>query len=395
MLNLRMANYSLINSVVVVILFWFSATAAARKQDDGICKSMAVSQGYICQEHKVTTEDGYILSMQRLPADSFGTPSYKPPVLLQHGILTDGSIWLYNSPNQSLAFILADNGFDVWIGNSRGTTHSKGHTSLCPKDPDYWNWSWDELAAFDLPATINYVHSQTAQKLHYVGQSLGSLTVLAALSQEKLLNTVGAVALFTPIAYLGHTKSLMAKAVSNLFLAEAFYWLGLHEFLPSGVATSMLFEDICNKPGFNCSDIMSAITGPNCCIDPSSEHVLEPQPTATKTMIHLSQMVRRGNLAMYDYGNIIENMVHYKKLTPPTYDLTMIPNDIPLFLGCGEKDFLVDERDMQILLNKLQDHDTDKLTVLKIKDYAHADFLFGFNANQVVYEPLIDFLDSN
>lgn len=36
----------------------------------------------------------------------------------------------------------------------------------------YWDWSWDELVSYDFPATFQYVHDQTGQKLHYVGHSL-------------------------------------------------------------------------------------------------------------------------------------------------------------------------------------------------------------------------------
>lgn len=39
----------------------------------------------------------------------------------------------------------------------------------------YWDWSWDELTAYDLPATVKYIYTKTAeQKLHYVGHSLVS-----------------------------------------------------------------------------------------------------------------------------------------------------------------------------------------------------------------------------
>lgn len=42
--------------------------------------------------------------------------------------------WLVSPPDQSLALLLADNGFDVWITSTRGTKYSRGHTSLTTDD---------------------------------------------------------------------------------------------------------------------------------------------------------------------------------------------------------------------------------------------------------------------
>lgn len=45
-----------------------------------------------------------------------------------------GDAWFLNSPEESLGFILADHGFDVWVGNVRGTRWSHGHISLSVRD---------------------------------------------------------------------------------------------------------------------------------------------------------------------------------------------------------------------------------------------------------------------
>lgn len=93
---------------------------------------------------------------------------------------------------------------------------------------------------------------------------------------------------------------------------------------------------------------------------------------------------------MFDYG--VDNTKYYAQASPPVYNLTSIPKNIPLFLSHGAKDFLSDMNDVQALLENLRDHDKDKLVVQCIEDYAHLDFVMAVNAYQVVYDPLLAFI---
>ncbi|KAH7859997.1 hypothetical protein Vadar_008005 [Vaccinium darrowii] len=366
--------------------------------DVGICQSMVETVGYSCEEHTVTTSDGYILSLQRIPAGRSGAQAYKPPVLLQHGIFADASTWLMNSPDQSLGFILADNGYDVWLVSTRGTKYSSGHTSLSTSDPAYWNWSWDELAANDLSASVQYVHDQTGQNLHYVGHSLGTLMALAAISKQQSVNMLRSAALLSPIAYLNQIPTLLGKAAAYSLIGDALYWLGVDEFIPGGEVVAKFMNAVCNVTNADCSSLTSAIAGPPCCVSPSTMDAVMnhgPQPTSTKNMLHLAQMVRQGTIAMYDYGSADGNNQHYGQPTPPVYSMSNIVNDFPLFLAHGGQDYLSDPVDVQTLMSSLQDHDSNKLVVLFTEEYAHLDYVFAGNANQVVYDPLMAFCNLN
>lgn len=106
-------------------------------------------------------------------------------------------------------------------------------------------------------------------------------------------------------------------------------------------------------------------------------------------------VIRKGTIAMYDYGSETANNKQYGQPIPPVYNMTSIPNDVPIFLGYGGQDMISDVKDVHTLLDSLKDHDADKLVLLYREEYAHVDFVFGINANQVVYDPLMSFFKLN
>lgn len=365
----------------------------------GICASSVTIHGYKCQEFDVTTQDGYILSVQRIPegraGGGGGGGTNKQPVLIQHGVLVDGMTWLLNPPEQNLPLILADNGFDVWIANTRGTRFSRRHTSLDPTNPVFWNWSWDELVTFDLPAVFDFIHGQTGKKIDYVGHSLGTLVALASLSEGRLMDELRSAALLSPIAYLSHMTTALGVAAAKSFVGEITTLLGLAEFNPKGEPVGNFLRALCAHPGVDCYDLLAALTGKNCCLNVSTVDLFlknEPQSTSTKNMVHLAQTVRDGVLAKYNYG--ITNVMHYGDVRPPVYNLSNIPRDLPIFLSYGGQDALSDMRDVQRLLDSLKLHDVGKLTVQLVGDYAHADFIMGVNAKDIVYGQVLSFFKS-
>lgn len=73
------------------------------------------------------------------------------------------------------AYILAEEGYDVWMGNARGNHYSRRHVSLNPDsilNSNFWKFSWDEIGNIDLPTMIDYVLEQSGKsRLHYIGHS--------------------------------------------------------------------------------------------------------------------------------------------------------------------------------------------------------------------------------
>lgn len=112
-------------------------------------------------------------------------------------------------------------------------------------------------------------------------------------------------------------------------------------------------------------------------------------------IINFHAVARDRVLAKYNYGNPSFNVMHYGSIKPPVYKLSNIPPKLPLFISYGGQDALSDVQDVQQLLDELKLHDVLKLTVQFVKDYAHADFIMGVNAKDIVYNQVHKFFTNH
>ncbi|XP_008806067.1 triacylglycerol lipase 1-like [Phoenix dactylifera] len=373
-----------------------SASAALGRRSppsiDGVCARLIRPLGYPCTEHTVETKDGFLLSVQHIPRGraALGKKS-GPPVFLQHGLFQGGDTWFVNSVEESLGFILADNGFDVWVGSVRGTRWSYGHVTLSENDKAFWDWSWQELAQYDLLAMISYVYSATNSKVFYVGHSQGTIMALAAFTMPNVVRMIEAAALLCPISYLDHISSSFVLRAVGLRLDQMLLTIGIHQLNFRSDTGIQILDSVCDGH-MDCNNLLSAITGENCCFNVSRiDHYLEyePHPSSTKNLNHLFQMIRAGTFTKYDYG-WLRNLINYGRLHPPAFDLAHIPTSLPIWMGYGGSDALADVTDVWRTIKELR----SEPELLYIDKYGHIDFIMSVKAKDDVYGELIRFFRS-
>ncbi|KAJ4837477.1 sphingosine N-acyltransferase subunit lip1 [Turnera subulata] len=328
---------------------------------DTLCSLLIEPAGYPCTEHTIQTKDGYLLALQRVSSSNGGLRMQRgPPVLLQHGLFMGGDAWFLGSPEESLGFILADQGFDVWVGNVRGTFWSHGHVSLSKKDKEFWDWSWQELALYDLAEMIHYISSATNSKVFIVGHSQGTIMSLAALTQQNIAEMVEAAALLCPISYLEHVTAPLVLRMVGFHLDQMVLAMGIHQLNFKSQILINLLDSMCDKHP-DCADLLTSIT-----------------------------VIRQGTFSQYDYG-IIKNLRLYGQAEPPAFDLSRIPKSLPLWMAYGGQDALADIADVQHTLKELQ----SKPELVYLENYGHIDFLLSVRAKEDVFNHMINFFRSS
>ena len=189
----------------------------------------------------MVTEDGYILTLHRIPPSSSGYNDglrLTWPVFLGHCLVGSSAIWAFGPPDNSLAYMLADAGYDVWMINIRGNSYSKSHQWLdsCPTCSQFWSFGFDESARYDYPATIDYILDQTGQtQLYFAGYSMGTTQYLVMLSLRPEYNAkIKAGFLLGPTALVGNATNPMVKMADQAELIQSvFQLLGMDEFMPN------------------------------------------------------------------------------------------------------------------------------------------------------------------
>eukprot|EP00882_Tetradesmus_deserticola_P020590 GHRQ01022248.1.p1 GENE.GHRQ01022248.1~~GHRQ01022248.1.p1 ORF type:complete len:308 (+),score=88.92 GHRQ01022248.1:1030-1953(+) len=284
-------------------------------------------------------------------------------VFLQHALMDSSAGWLLLGPKRSLALQLADAGFDVWLGNSRGNRYSRNHTHLDPDvHSEFWDYSWDDLAQYDLPASIRYSLAVSQQSsLVYIGYSQGTMIGLAALaSQPQLAVSVSLAVLIAPVAFTTAMTSPAFVLSSRLGFDRFALSQGWGEWGSFQQKNSDAIVPVCRRYPSFCLGYLTAFCGSNPrgnVADGMVPLVVRHLPAGTnvKVMSQWAQSLRRGSkrfLHRFDYGSECSNsssarlnsaaggvmrcnMEVYGQAEPPVYDPAAITTPLALFTGTG------------------------------------------------------------
>ncbi|XP_053618103.1 gastric triacylglycerol lipase-like [Plodia interpunctella] len=355
--------------------------------------------GYLSESHYVTTSDGYILALYRIPLkDSCPQNSSKLPILFTHGLYLSGDDCIIPGPGKAHCYIYADNCYDVWVPNNRGNRYSRNHTTLNPdKDAVFWNFAWDDMATKDLPAIIDYILDITGkEQLSFIGHSQGVSNLILLCAEQPKYNTKINVGFgLSTTAWLDHSRfiGIFLEAVLSVF-ADEFNNATNIEILANGGLFQTAGNFLC---GFSdveypfCTFLLFSVLGFNKFnIKPDVLKVLPghvPAGTSLKDFIRWGQ-IRKNGFTKYDYG-IKGNLVKYGEKIPPEFDLSAVSMKW-VFLA-SLNDFVGDPRDQKKLVNVLSNAE---MCILEDKLFGHLDFLYADSIPELITPKILSYFET-
>lgn len=347
------------------------------------------------------TRDDYLLGVHRLAYRkgeegkkvNAGEGSIKKRVVyLHHGLLMNSEVWVcLTDEARCLPFRLVEAGYDVWLGNNRGNKYSKKSTRLSPSSHQFWDFSIDDFAFYDIPDSIDYILDTTGQKtLSYIGFSQGTAQAFATLSIHPALNEkvnvfIALAPAMSPAGLSsGVVDALMKTSPSVVFLA-----FGRRSILSSTTMwQSILYPPIYLQVIDAALRFLFNWQGKNITL----EQKLAAYPhlysfTSTKSVVHWFQIIRNKSFQMYDDEvqaplplMSTSSSRYYRPARFPTRNIRT-----PIVLLYGGSDSLVD---INIMLRELPSH-----TVAKgVPHYEHLDFLWGNAIDELVFPHVFEAL---
>lgn len=241
---------------------------------------------------------------------------------------------------------LLEDGYEVWAANNRGTKYSCTHEKLSNTSKEFWDFSFEDMARFDVPAFYKQVLETTgASRLTLIAHSQGGTQSFAALAEsEDLQNKTDKFIALAPVLYMNRFPDdpnifyLLAK----FKIPEILEMLGINYVTFVDIAQNPLFHlmvDLaCKKTSFLCAFLFHLTTDkkPQFLDLENMPHYLSfaPSGASRKSFQHFTQLMFTDDprFQKYDYGES-KNLELYGTKKPPVFDISKIKTKVAIFYG--------------------------------------------------------------
>uniref|UniRef100_A0A8C9G7W7 AB hydrolase-1 domain-containing protein n=1 Tax=Pavo cristatus TaxID=9049 RepID=A0A8C9G7W7_PAVCR len=269
------------------------------------------------------------------------------------------------------------------MGNSRGNTWSLKHKTLKPSQKEFWQFSFDEMGKYDIPAELYFIMNKTGQKdVYYIGHSEGTASGFIAFSTyPELAKRVKVFFALGPVTTCTYAIGPLMK-ITKLPAALTLGWKGaMHQI---GFMQGPVTQFCTNSDRF-CGKTLCYIAGGNIQnlntsrIDVYVGH--SPAGTSVQNIIHWHQDGSFPTMVCRDWGAL-----PFLQTTPPAYEIEKIST--PIAVWSGGQDKFADPKDITKLLSRINNlyyHENFPF-------WGHLDFVWGLDAAEKMYMKIIELL---
>ena len=288
------------------------------------------------------------------------------------------------------------------------------HTKYNPKDKEFWNFTWDQMATIDLPTMVDYALKTTGQsKLAYIGHSQGTTMAFECFTSsatagnnlyppactKDYTDKISIFIAIAPVTYLQHVESDFLNGLAALHVDELLEALGENEFLMTNKFLEKWFPQICKNSLLKdiCLNTYCLVSGCNEMENNVQMNLTRlplyfanlPAGTSTLNVGHWAQLIRSKKFQMFDYGG--KNFNHYHQNDVPQINLSNLHVDIAIYHA--GLDVLGDVLDYNIAIKQIPQNRVKN--VMFYPTFGHIDMVWGINNWKLFFPDIVNRITSS
>uniref|UniRef100_A0A6G1SND1 Lipase member K n=1 Tax=Aceria tosichella TaxID=561515 RepID=A0A6G1SND1_9ACAR len=224
-------------------------------------------------------------------------------------------------------------------------------------DPEYWDFSLDEQAQYDVPESVDFVLKHTGKRmLHTVGLSSGgALILMAAAENRKLHSKIASAILWAPSLNMGSAQDIVYQLSQLATIVQSYSGPIFFTFMHDQIIG--IIQNICSTDHAQrnlCARLFDFFFGYSGHTSPTRISIIAfgLESTSAHELTQLGQFAHTTQPCKLNYNDPKKNLEVYGQLEPPCYDLSRVKlRNISIF--AGSQDRLISPADINITRSQL------------------------------------------